>query len=118
MRKPLFWIGSAKKDLKTFPGEVQDVFGYALHLAQLGDKHLDAKPLKGFGGAGVLEIVDDHEGSAYRAVYTIKIANVVYVLHAFQKKSVRGVATRKEDIDLIKQRLKQAFAHYEQEFGK
>ena len=112
--KPLFWVGSAKKDLKTFPAEVQDVFGYALYLAQTGGKHLDAKPLKGFGGAGVLEIVDDFERGMYRAVYTVKLGDAVYVLHAFQKKSTRGIATRKEDIELIEQRLKQARAHYEE----
>src|SRR5947208_11878394 len=116
--KALFWVGSAKKDLKTFPAEVQDMFGYALYLAQTGSKHLDAKPLKGFGGAGVLEIVDDFERRTYRAVYTVKLGDVVYVLHAFQKKSTRGIATRKEDIELIEQRLKQARAHYEQEYSQ
>ena len=116
--KPLIWIGSAKKDLKAFPEDVQDVMGYALYLAQTGSKHLDAKPLKGFGGAGVLEIVDSHDGNTYRAVYTVKFADAVYALHAFQKKSVRGIATRKEDIDLIRQRLKQAYAYHKQEQGK
>ncbi len=116
--KPLFWVGSSKKDLKTFPAEVQDVFGYALYLAQLGGKHPDAKPLKGFGGAGVLEVIDDFERRTYRAVYTVKLGEAVYVLHAFQKKSASGIATRKEDIELIEQRLKQARAHYEQEYGQ
>jgi phage-related protein len=113
----LIWIGRTKKDLKTFPEDVQDVFGYALHLAQMGSKHPAAKPLKGFGGAGVLEIVDDHEGSTYRAVYTVKIGDVVYALHAFQKKSARGITTPKAEIALIKQRLKEAYIHYEQEIG-
>jgi phage-related protein len=113
--KPLVWIGSARKDLKTFPEEVQDVFGYALYLAQLGGKHPDAKPLKGFGGAGVLEIVDDHQGGTYRAVYTVRMREVVYVLHAFQKKSAAGVATRREDVALIRQRLKEAQALHERE---
>jgi phage-related protein len=116
--KPLVWIGSARKDLKTFPEEVQDLFGYALYLAQMGGKHPDAKPLKGFGGAGVLEIVDDHQGGAYRAVYTVRMRESVYVLHAFQKKSVAGIATRKEDIDLIKQRLKQAQELYKREHAQ
>jgi phage-related protein len=116
--KPLVWIGSSRKDLKTFPEEVQDVFGYALHVAQMGGKHPDAKPLKGFGGAGTLEIVDDHRGDTYRAVYTVKLRGMVYVLHAFQKKSTTGIATRKEDIDLIKQRLRQARELYKQEYGK
>lgn len=114
----LVWIGSARKDLKTFPEEVQDLFGYALYLAQMGGKHPDAKPLKGFGGAGVLEIVDDHQGGAYRAVYTVRMRESVYVLHAFQKKSVAGIATRKEDIDLIKQRLKQAQELYKREHAQ
>ena len=116
--KALVWIGSTRKDLKIFPEDVQDVFGYALHLAQMGGKHPDAKPLKGFGSAGVLEVVDSHEGNTYRAVYTVKIGDIVYALHAFQKKSASGIATRKGDIDLIKQRLKQAYAHHEQEYGK
>jgi phage-related protein len=116
--KPLVWISSSRKDLKTFPEEVQDVFGYALYVAQMGGKHPDAKPLKGFGGAGTLEIVDDHQGDTYRAVYTVKLRGMVYVLHAFQKKSTTGIATRKEDIDLIKQRLRQAQELYKQEYGK
>lgn len=106
--KPLIWIGRTRKDLKTFPEDVQDVFGYALHLAQMGSKHPAAKPLKGFGGAGVLEIVDDFEGSTDRAVYTVKIGSVVYALHAFQKKATRGIATPKTEMALIKQRLKEA----------
>jgi phage-related protein len=116
--KPLLWIGSARKDLKTFPEEVRDLFGYALYVAQLGGKHPDAKPLRGFGGAGVLEIVDDHQGGTYRAVYTVRLREVVYVLHAFQKKSTAGAATRKEDVALIKQRLKRAQELHEQEYGK
>jgi len=116
--KPLVWIGSSKKDLKTFPEEVQDLLGYALYVAQMGGKHPDAKPLKGFGGAGVLEIVDDHQGDTYRAVYTVKLREVVYALHAFQKKSTTGITTRKQDIDLIKQRLRQAQELYKQEYGK
>ena len=116
--KPLVWIGSSKKDLKTFPEEVQDLLGYALYVAQMGGKHSDAKPLKGFGGAGVLEIVDDHQGDTYRAVYTVKLREVVYALHAFQKKSTTGIATRKQDIELVKQRLRQAQELYKQEYGK
>lgn len=88
------------------PEDVQDVFGYALHLAQTGQKHPDAKPLKGFGGAGVLEVVDDFQGDAYRAVYTVRFADAVYVVHCFQKKSTQGIATPKPDMELIKSRLK------------
>jgi len=109
--KPLLWVGSAKKDLQAMPDNVQDTFGYALHLAQTGSKHPDAKPLKGFGSAGVLEVVESQAGSTYRAVYTVKIAGVVYVLHCFQKKSNSGIATPKQDIDLVRERLKTALAH-------
>lgn len=106
--KPLRWVGAARKDLLRFPDEVQHVFGYALYLAQIGDKHRSAKPLSGFGGAGVLEVVEDHDGDAYRAVYTVRFAGAVYVLHAFQKKSRHGIATPAHEVDLIRARLKQA----------
>ncbi len=90
----------------AMPEDVQDTFGYALHLAQIGQKHPDAKPLKGFGSAGVLEVVEDFQGGAYRAVYTVRYAGTVYVVHCFQKKSTQGVATPKPDVELIKSRLK------------
>jgi len=93
------------------PDEVQSTFGYALYLAQTGGKHEHAKPLKGFGSAGVLEVVESEAGSTYRAVYTVKIAGAVYVLHCFQKKSTSGLATPKPDMDLIRDRLKAALAH-------
>jgi phage-related protein len=93
------------------PEDVVDVFGFALHLAQMGKKHDQAKPLKGFGGSGVLEVVEDHMGDAYRAVYTVKIAGIVYVLHCFQKKAMNGIETPKHDMDLIRERLKAAQAH-------
>ena len=105
-------MGSSKADLKTFPDEVQDVMGYALDFAQQGEKHPDAKPLKGFGGAGVLEIVDDYDGNTYRAVYTVKFAEAVYVLHCFQKKSKHGIATPKQGVELIERRFKRAQEHY------
>lgn len=109
--KPLFWIGSAKKDLEALPEDVKDIFGYALHRAQEGYKHPQAKPLKGFGGAGVLEVVESYSGGAYRAVYTVKFGAAVYVLHCFQKKSTRGIATPKPDMDVINERLKAAEMH-------
>ncbi len=109
--KTLLWIASAKRDLKGMPEDVQDTFGYALHLAQVGKKHEQAKPLKGFGSAGVLEVVEDDAGSTYRAVYTVRIQGAVYVLHCFQKKSTSGIATPKPDLDLIRERLKAAQAH-------
>jgi phage-related protein len=108
--KQLQWVGSAKKDLLAMPEDVIDVFGFALHLAQTGKKHVNAKPLRGFGGAGVLEVVEDHLGDTYRAVYTVKIDDAVYVLHCFQKKSKQGIETPKHDMDLIRERLKAAQA--------
>jgi phage-related protein len=103
--KPLYWVGQSKKDYAAFPEDVHDAVGYALHKAQIGDKHPAAKPLKGFSGAGVLEVVEDHAGDTFRAVYTVRIEGAVYVLHAFQKKAKKGIATPKQEIDLIKQRL-------------
>jgi len=99
-------------DLREFPDEVQRVMGHALDIAQRGRKHSDAKPLRGFGGAGVLEIVDDYDGEAYRGVYTVRFASVVYELHAFQKKSKTGISTPKPEIDLVRRRLKLAEEDY------
>lgn len=107
-RRPLYWVGSAKGDLKLFPAEVQDEMGTALLDAQYGDKHPAAKPLKGFGGAGVLEVADDYDGDTYRAIYTVRLQSGVYVLHAFQKKSRRGIATDPRDIELVRRRLRMA----------
>ncbi len=112
--KPLRWVGSSKEDLSDFPRDVRRRVGSALWDAQCGRKAPYAKPLRGFGGAGVLEVVDDCEGDTYRAVYTLRFAAVVYVLHAFQKKSKRGIATPKHELDLIEQRLKRAKEDYEQ----
>lgn len=106
--KSLFWIGSAKRDLTAFPDDVKDLFGYALHLAQHGEKHIDAKPLKGFGGAKTLEIVEDFQGDTYRAVYTVRFKGNVYVLHCFQKKSRKGIKTPKPERDMIRSRLRDA----------
>ena len=106
--KPLFWVGSSKRDLQALPDEVSDIFGYALYLAQIGKKHQQAKPLKGFGSAGVLEIIDDWKGNTYRAVYTVRFAGAVFVLHVFQKRSKRGIATPTGDMGLIRERLRAA----------
>jgi len=111
--KPLFWVGSSKKDLLEMPEQVVDVFGYALNLAQNGSKHQQSKPLKGFGSAGVLEVVEEDDGNTYRAVYTVKFRNGVYVLHCFQKKSKKGIETKNQDKDLIEARLKMARQHAE-----
>lgn len=106
--RPVAWIGSSKADLSGFPEEVKDSIGFALYIAQQGEKHHDAKPLRGFGGAGILEIVDDFDGNTYRAVYTVRFAGRVYVLHVFQKKSKTGIKTPKAVIELIRSRLKRA----------
>ena len=111
--KPVRWIGASRNDVRAFPEPVRLRIGGALWEAQLGRKAGWAKPLKGFGGAGVLEVVDDHDGDAYRAVYTVRFEGVVYVLHAFQKKSKRGIARPKREIGLIEQRLKRAREDYE-----
>ena len=110
--KPLEWTASSRKDLKAMPEDVQDVFGYALQIAQEGGKTSNAKPLRGFGGAGVLEIVDDYDGDTYRAVYTIKFEHALYVLHVFQKKSTHGIATPESDLALIRLRLRAAEQHH------
>lgn len=116
--KPLFWIASSREDLCEFPTDVKKLMGFALAQAQEGGKHIDAKPLKGFGGAAVLEIVENHAGNAYRAVYTVKFAHAVYVLHAFQKKSRRGIKTPQEEIELVQRRLELARQDYERRMKK
>jgi phage-related protein len=108
--RPLEWIGSSYKDLMALPVAVRRFFGYALSLAQAGDHHDDAKVLKGFGSAGVLEVVEDDRSGTYRAVYTVKFEEAVFVLHCFQKKSKHGIATPKEDLAIIRARLKVAEA--------
>jgi phage-related protein len=110
--KPVRWVGTSREDLREFPAEVRRNIGLALHYAQAGDKHPSAKPLRGFGGAGVLEVIEDHDGDTYRAVYTVRFQEIVYVLHCFKKKSKRGVKTPKHELDLIKDRLKRAEADY------
>ena len=107
------FIGSSRRDIREFPEEVKNDIGYALHEVEKGGKPESAKPLKGFGGAGVLEIIENFHGDTYRAVYTVKFPKVVYVLHCFQKKSKHGIKTSQHDIDLIKQRLKIAEEDYE-----
>jgi phage-related protein len=108
--RPLEWIGSSYKDLMALPVAIRRVFGYALSLAQAGDQHDDAKVLSGFGSAGVLEVVEDDRSGTYRAVYTVKFKEAVFVLHCFQKKSKHGIATPKEDLAIIRARLKVAEA--------
>lgn len=106
--KPVVWVGSSRKDLRAFPEPVQDHMGYALYVEQRGGKHRDTKTLSGFGGAGVVEVVKDFRGDTFRAVYTLRYAGAVYFLHAFQKKSKTGRETPRRDIELVKQRLREA----------
>ena len=115
--RPLFWIRSSLKDLEAFPAEVREHIGYSLSAAQFGGKHLDAKPWKG-DGAGVFEVVEDYRGDTFRAVYTVRFEEAVYVLHAFQKKSTKGIATSQADRELIARRLKDAVADHEARYGK
>ncbi len=115
--KPLDWVGSSKKDFLDFPSAVKDEMGAALGVAQLGGKHPSAKPWKG-QGPGVLEIVEDHAGNAYRAIYTVRFREIIYVLHAFQKKSPKGIKTPLADIELVERRLKVAQQDYEARYAK
>ena len=105
--RPLFWVASSKRNYREFPGKVQDSLGFEMFLAQTGQHPPSAKFLKGFG-SGVLELVEDYDGDTYRTVYAVRFKEALYVLHAFQKKSKRGIATSKGDIDLIRRRLKDA----------
>jgi phage-related protein len=112
--KPVRWIGTSLRDLRSFPREVRIDIGHALFAAQEGKTDPAAKPLKGFGGAGVLEIVASHHGNAWRGVYTVRFHDAVYVLHVFQKKSTKGIATPTREINLIKQRLVEAERDYKE----
>ena len=114
--KALFWIGSSLGGLLAFPDAVKDEIGMALSVAQFGGKHPNAKPWKG-EGPGVFEIVENHRGDAYRAIYTVRFGDAVYVLHAFQKKSPRGIKTPKGDVELVTQRLRLAQQDYEARYG-
>ena len=117
-RKPIHFIASSLNDLRDVPPAVRGAFGRQLLDVQYGDTPASAKPLKGFGGARVLELIEDEDSSTYRAVYTVRFARAVYVLHVFQKKSKKGMATPKTDIDLVRRRLKSAAAHYERHYRR
>ncbi len=110
--KPCLFVGPSRRELRAFPEAVRGAVGHALHQAQCGDEPDSAKALKGFGGRGVLEIIEDFDGNTYRAVYTVRFAGLVYVLHAFQKKSKKGIATPKQTVELIKSRLRGAEEDY------
>ena len=114
---PLHWVGAAKRDFLAFPMVVKEDMGNALGIAQFGGTAPTAKPWKGLG-PGVLEIVESHDGNAYRAVYTVRFGKAIYVLHAFQKKSPSGIRTAKRDVDLVAERLKTAARDYEEQYGK
>jgi len=114
--KPLVWLGDSLEVVRSFPPPVRDEIGFGLYQAQTGNKHVNAKPLKGLG-TGILEIVSDYRGDTFRAVYMVRLATKVYVLHAFQKKSKRGVATPKPEIELVKHRLKRAVELHSQQEG-
>jgi phage-related protein len=116
--KPLHWIGSCLKDVRKFPEEVRGEVGFAHYLAQKGDKASNAVPMVGFGGANVLEVVISEGGDAYRVIYTVKFAEAVYALHAFQKKSTKGRKTPRPDLNALHERLKQAEVHYREKYGK
>ena len=111
-QKPCIFIGSSLKDLRRFPAKVKNRFGFALNAVQEGGEPVAAKALRGFGGRTVLELIEDFDSDTYRAVYTVRFAGVVYVLHAFQKKAKKGIATPQQDIELIKSRLRDAELHY------
>ncbi|MBI75155.1 MAG: addiction module toxin RelE [Oceanicaulis sp.] len=110
--KRVVWVGSSQKDLRNMPDAVRSEIGFALYEAQLGLMPASVKPLKGYKGAGVLEVVENNDGDTFRAVYTVRFEGVLYVLHAFQKKSSRGIATPKKELDLVEARLKEAARHY------
>jgi len=109
---PIRWVGSRYRDLRSLPEAVRKTIGFALDQAQRGGKHRDARPLKGFGGAGVLEVVEDYAGDTFRGIYTVRFVGVIYVLHVFQKKSKSGIGTPKQEIDLIRSRLRNAERDY------
>jgi phage-related protein len=114
--KPLDWVGSSKRDFLSFPEAVKDEMGNALGVAQFGGKHPSAKPWRG-QGSGVFEVVEDHAGDTYRAVYTVRFEDIVYVLHAFQKKSPNRIRTAQTDIDMVERRLKIAQQDHEARHG-
>ena len=110
--KPVRWIGTSLRDLRSFPRGVRIDIGHALFAAQEGKTDPAAKPLKGFGGANVLEIVASHHGNSWRGVYTVRFQDAIYVLHVFQKKSTKGIATPARELDLVRRRLAEAERDY------
>jgi len=115
--KPVVWVGGSRRDLRKLPRKVRQMFGYAIYRAQEGQHQPDSKTLKGFGGGSVTEVVEDFDGSTFRAVYTTRFAGVVYVLHVFQKKSKKGARTPQPELELIRKRIQDAEADYRQRRG-
>lgn len=111
--KDIIWVSSSLDDLQQFPDSVRKLMGFALFMAQCGAKHLQAKPLKGFKGGGVLEVIEDFDGNTFRTVYTVRFADAIYVLHAFQKKSKKGIQTPKREMDVVRSRLQIVQASHE-----
>jgi phage-related protein len=107
-RKEVIWVGSCRADLAAFPQGARRVLGFAHHVAQLGGRHADARPLRGFGGGGVLEVIEDYDRRTFRLMYTVRLGDRVYALHAFKKKSTRGVQTPKHEMDVVRRRLREA----------
>lgn len=114
--KGVHFVGSSQKDIRSFSEDVRSEVGYAIYLAQRGQKAVNAVPMVGFGGANVLEVIIDDDGNTYRAIYTVRFAEAIYVLHAFQKKSKRGISTPKKELDMVKDRLKRAEMHYRETY--
>ena len=114
--RPIIYLGSSRKDLQKLPSDVKDSFAQGLYSASLGESPVGSKILKGFGGRSIVELLDDHKSDTYRAVYTVKFKEAVYVLHVFKKKSTKGIATPKKDKDLIEKRLKDAISHHKNYF--
>jgi phage-related protein len=106
--RPVVWVGSSRRDLRAFPREVRRDIGRALYAAQEGETDPATKPMPGFGGGSVVEVLAHHRGDTWRTVYAVRFAEAIYVLHAFQKKSKSGIATPKKDVELIRQRLAEA----------
>lgn len=117
-RKPIHFVASSLKNLRDVPAEVRGAFGRQLLDAQYGDTPVSAKPLSEFGGASVLELIEDEDSSTYRALYTVRFERAVYVLHVFQKKATKGIATPKVDLDLVRRRLKSADRHYDEHYRR
>lgn len=110
--KQIIYLGSTLKDLSKLPADVRDVFSHGIKMAASGENPPDSKPLKGFGGRNVVELIEDRKSDTYRAVYTVKFKNALYILHVFKKKNTKGIKTPKKDKDLIEKRLKDAASHY------